>query len=133
MVPLFQLKKNESCTAILDLDTLSWSKLEQKGPFIDERRFFFLIADDNQENIFLLGGGIQSHDHLYFTKLSDPVLNVQRLDKNGWHILYGSNMKYYLQLAPPKVPLDFYWNNDWPTVDFSKMKPYSKSDTVLPT
>ena len=117
--------RHEPCTAILNLDTLHWSKLQQKGPFIYNKfRNFFLISDEKKENIFLLGGGLfpgGQYSEIY--KDLNPSLDVQRLDGNGWHHLPGSNIEYGIKWPIATVPLDFYWKNNWPKIDFSKINP----------
>ena len=126
-MPLFQYPKNESCTAILDLDTLKWSKLAQKGPLnIDEMSFFFLISDDRKEHIFLLGGGQAKRNfvqYIYykFTKY-EPNYQVQLLDGDEWKVLAGSNISQRISYPIVTVPLDFYHNNNFPQVDVKNLR-----------
>ena len=129
VVPLFQAKVNESCTAILDLVTLHWTELPQKGPFIDKLRIFYLISDDKRENIFLLGGGQLPYSGASYLNIEDmrPSFDIQILDKtSGWRKLPGSNVTLPISKQPAFIPLDFYRNNNLPRLDFNNMKPNSK-------
>ena len=128
-MPLFQYPKNESCTAILDLDTLKWSKLGQKGPLnIDEMSFFFLISDEKKEHIFLLGGGQSdisfAGKQLLYHKIMkfEPNYRVQLLDGHEWKFLAGPNISQRIFNPITTVPLDFYHNNNFPQVDAKNLR-----------
>ena len=128
VVPMYQYPKNESCTAILNLEMLTWSKLPEEGPFIDSLRYFHLIVDDKKENIFLLGGGqLNKYGENYVSKQPEPVFEIQLLDKNGWHNLDGAKLHYPIQWPAAPIPLDFYQNNNWPKINFKEMKSEGES------
>lgn len=76
-----------------------------------------------KENIFLLGGGVlqkRRFGHIY--EDVEVSLNVQRLDRNGWHELPDSNIERGIKWPIATVPLHFYWNNNWPKIDFDQLE-----------
>ena len=130
-MPIFQHEESKPCTAILNLDTLHWSTLPQKGPFLkDKHDSFYLISDENKENIFLLGGGSLNRKFGHVYNHLNPRLDVQRLDKEGWHRLPGSNIEYPMNRPIAKVPLDLYRNNNWPNLDPSKLQSKGENTTI---
>ena len=129
VVPLHQYPKNESCTAILNLDTLKWSKLAQKGPLnINWLSFFYLISDAEKKHIFLLGGGetdpyfmgTQEFPNKYM--VYEPNYQVQLLDGNEWRVL-PRNISQKIDFPIATIPLDFFYNNNFPKIEFNDLTP----------
>ena len=97
---------------------MQWTKYPNEGPFIDIKTSFRLFTDEKKDIIFLVAPGSAGGNSL------------QRFDGDGWHKLPNANMKHFVTQTSGAIPLDFYWNNDWPNVEFDKMKPLSKSYSI---
>ena len=122
VIPVFEVKTQTPCTAILDLTTWSWSKLPFDGPYnINENSQYFITNDESKENVFLFGGLNRDSEG----KVTEYNYTIQRLDAEGWHKL-DSNITLPIEYQPAVIPLDFYWNNNLPKIDISKMPQKSK-------
>lgn len=120
VVPLFQQEKNEPCTALLDLDSWTWSKLPHYGPYdIDANTQFFTISDEAKKHVFILGGAVRDRDGIAV----HYNYRVQRLDPgSGWRKL-DANISLPIQHQPPVIPLNFYWENNWPHFNIMNFPP----------
>ena len=124
VVPVFQVKNQTSCTAILDLKTWTWSKLPFKGPHnINENSQYFIASDERKENEFLFGGANIGQKGI----VMEHNYAVQRLDAKGWHTL-DANITLPIEYQPAVIPLDFYWNNNLPRIDIGK---FSRKSNLL--
>ena len=101
---------------------MEWYKSPHEGPYnIDENTQFFIISDESKRNLFLIGGHTINEE----ATVKIPNFSTQRFDGEGWHIL-SANFTRPFNMMPATIPLDFYWNNNWPKIDIDKLPPKSK-------
>lgn len=121
IVPVFEHNSSILCTAILNLETLTWSKLtnkkyEQLDEFIEVRA----ISDDKKEKVYFIGGQNTTDPNRWPVAPLAYRLDVDALE---WKKLkYSTSSKYSVQT----IPLEYYWSNNWPNLDVYQLPKISK-------
>ena len=123
VIPTFDVKARDPCTAILNMETFQWSKLavDGRGSDVTDEVDAHVITDETMRHVYLLGGTI---GYAFFPNRR-PFHGVYRLMEGyqGW-IQLDTKLTAMNGIIP--IPLKFYRNNNWANLDAKLLAPRRK-------
>ena len=114
--------KHEVCTAILNVETLKWTRLSNdgRGEDVTEHIQANVYSDNEKEDLYFMTGtvGYGRQDRRI------PYKGMYRLKPgySGW-IKLDNGIQSQMGIIP--VPVSLYKNNDWPKLDLNDLEPPS--------
>ena len=126
VIPTYNTKAQIPCTAILNMESLQWSRLlnDRRGAEVNEHVDAHLISDETLKHVFFLGGTIDYG----WQAMRRPFKNIYRLDDHTGWIKLEAKLSAIFGIIP--IPLDFYWTNNWAMLDTNELTPKGMEATV---